>query len=469
MAAPTVTAARIDLARKIGLYAATAITVGNIIGSGIFRSPHSVAQELPTLWLVIAAWVVGGVLSMAGSLVLTELAVTHPRTGGLYVFIREGFGDAWAFVFGWANLWVIKPTVIASIVSVFALYFCEVVGLPKSTEFAVGAGAIVLLTFVNWLGVREGTRTQSVFTTAKLVGILVLCVLAFTMPSVHPPGLVEAKSAGSAGHSMMLAFALAMIGILFAYDGWTDSTYVAGEVKDPQRTMPIAILGGTALVIVVYVLANLAYYKVLSPDEVASYEAVGSETVHRLLGDFGARALAVLVAVSTFGTTNGAILTGPRVTQAMAADGMLWKPLANLDAKRETPALALWVQAALSCLWLYFANGFEDVSGWFVTTSWLFYAVTTATIFAQRSREASGAIARPSYRTPLYPLTPILFLLVTGVIIYSDFSASAPFAGLQQMGITVPRAMAGVLIAGTGFPAYWLWRSRQRGRGAARG
>ena len=452
-----------ELARKIGLYAATAITVGNIIGSGIFRSPHSVAQELPTMWLVIAAWVVGGALSMAGSLVLTELAVTHPRTGGLYVFIREGFGDAWAFTFGWANLWVIKPTVIASIVSVFALYFCQVTGLPKGAEFAVGAGAIVLLTFVNWLGVKEGTRTQSVFTTAKLLGILALCVLAFTLPSVHPPGLVDLQTSGDPGKPLMLAFALAMIGILFAYDGWTDSTYVAGEVKQPQRTMPIAILGGTALVIVVYVLANLAYYKVLSPDEVASYEAVGSETVHRLLGDWGGRALAVLVAVSTFGTTNGAILTGPRVTQAMAADGMLWKPLAKLDAKRDTPALALWVQGLLSCLWLYFANGFEDVSGWFVTTSWLFYGVSTAALFVQRGREARGEIPRPSYRTPLYPFTPIIFLVVTAVIIWSDFSASAPFAGLQQMGITVPRAMAGVLIAATGFPVYWLWRARKRG------
>jgi amino acid transporter len=448
--------------RKIGLYAATAITVGNIIGSGIFRSPNSVAQELPGLPLVILAWVVGGLLSIAGSLVLTELAVTHPRTGGLYVFIREGFGRAWGFTFGWANLWVIKPTVIASIVSVFALYFCQVAGLPKSTEFGVGAGAIVLLTFVNWLGVREGTRTQSVFTTAKLIGILALCVLAFTLPSVHPPELVDLQTAGGSGQPLLTAFALAMIGILFAYDGWTDSTYVAGEVKDPRRTMPIAIIGGTALVIVVYVLANLAYYRVLSPDEVASYEAVGSETVHRLLGDWGARALAVLVAVSTFGTTNGAILTGPRVTQAMAADGLLWKPLAALDPRRETPSLALWVQAALSCLWLYFANGFEDVSGWFVTTSWLFYAVTTASIFMHRAAEKRGEVAPASYRTPLYPVTPVVFLLVTGVIIWSDFSASAPFAGLAAMGITVPRAMAGVLIAATGFPVYFLWRARQR-------
>lgn len=457
------TAPPIELKRQIGLYAATAITVGNIIGSGIFRSPHGVAAEIPGTLFVILAWIAGGVLSICGSLVLTELAVRHPKTGGLYVFIREGFGRGWAFIFGWANLWVIKPTVIASITSVFALYFCQVLGLPKSTELGVGCAAILLLTFVNWLGVREGAGTQSLFTTAKVIGIAMLCVLAFTLPARHAPEPTALVAAGSAGHTLALGFTLAMIGILFAYDGWTDSTYVAGEVKDPQRTMPIAILGGTWLVIAVYVVTNLAYYHVLTPNEVASYEAVGSETVHRLLGDWGARALAVLVAVSTFGTTNGAILTGPRVTQAMAADGLLWKPLAALDAKRETPALALWVQAVLSCAWLWAASGFEDVSGWFVTTSWLFYGVTTATIFVQRAREKRGEQGGASYRTPLYPLTPIVFLVVTAVIIWSDFSSSAPFEGLAKLGIPVPRAMAGVLIAATGLPAYWIWRSRRRG------
>src|SRR5512134_1326851 len=164
MAAPPAIPARQDLhlKRQIGLYAATAITVGNIIGSGIFRSPHSVAQEIHTIALVLLVWVIGGVMSLCGSLVLAELAVAHPRTGGLYVFIREGFGNGWAFMFGWANLWVIKPTVIASITSVFALYFCQVMGWGKETEFAVGAAAILLLTFVNWLGVREGAGTQSV-------------------------------------------------------------------------------------------------------------------------------------------------------------------------------------------------------------------------------------------------------------------------------------------------------------------
>jgi len=449
-----------QLTRQIGLYAATALTVGNIVGSGIFRSPHSVAHELPSLPLVLLAWVLGGVLSICGSLVLTELAVRSPKTGGLYVYIRESFGNAWGFTFGWANLWVIKPTVIASIASVFALYFCQVMGLGKDAEYPVGAAAILLLTFVNWLGVREGAGTQSLFTTAKLAGILILCVAAFTMPSVHPPGVVETPgTAGGAGHPLLQAFALAMIGILFAYDGWTDSTYVAGEVVNPQRTMPIAILGGTWLVVGVYVLTNLAYYKVLTPDEVATYEAVGSETAHRLMGDWGARALAVLVAVSTFGTTNGAILTGPRVTQAMAADGLLWKPLAGLHPRRHSPSFALWVQGALSCAWLWAAGGFEDVSGWFVTTSWTFYAVTTACLFVERAREARGELAPASYRAPFHPWPAVVFLAVTAVIIWSDFSSSPKFEGTF-----IPRAMAGLLIAATGFPVYWLWRGR-RGRG----
>ena len=445
----------LELARQIGLYAATAITVGNIIGSGIFRSPHSVAQELHSVPLVIAAWVLGGVLSLCGSLALAELAVTHPKTGGLYVFIREGFGNAWGFVFGWSSLWVIKPTVIASITSVFALYFCQALHLPHSAELGVGIGAIVLLTFVNGLGVKEGARTQSVFTTLKLIGILALVVLAFTMHATHPAGpLPEGAASGAAStRPLMMALVVAMIPILFAYDGWTDCTYVGGEVVNPARNLPIAIVWGTALVIATYVLTNLAYFRVLSPGDVATYPAVGSEAIGRLLGDWGRHALAVLVAISTFGTTNGAILTGPRVTQAMAADGLLWKPLARLDPARGTPRAALWVQAILACVWLALAGGFEDVSGWFVTTSWLFYGLTTAALFVQRRRErdSNGAIAPATYRTPLYPITPLLFVIVTVAIIASDLSTSGW------------RAAAGVIIAALGFPVYFIWKGRRAG------
>jgi amino acid transporter len=438
----------VDLKRQIGLFAATSITVGNIVGSGIFRSPHSVAQQLDSLGLVLLAWILGGVLSLCGSLVLAELAVAHPKTGGLYVFIREAFGDAWAFVFGWASLWVIKPTVIASIVSVFALYFCEALGIPAPMQLWVGMAAILVLTFVNWLGVKEGTRTQELFTTAKMIGILALIIAAFTLP--HGGAGEAAAIDGPVTHpSMFIAFALAMIPVLFAYDGWTDATYVGGEVRDPSRTLPIAIIGGTVIVIATYVLVNLAYYRVMLPAEVAHFEAVGSETIGRILGDWGRTALAVLVAVSTFGTTNGAILTGPRVTLAMAANGLLWKPLAKIDVKRSSPGPALWLQAVLACAWLALAGGFEDVSGWFVTTSWLFYGLTTAAVFVLRRR---GALAPGAYRTPLYPLTPLLFILVTVALIASDLSDQGW------------RAAAGVIVAALGFPVYYLWKGRHPGR-----
>ena len=452
MAATFVPAARpeIELKRQIGLYAAMAITVGNIIGSGIFRSPHSVAQEIHTVPLVLLAWVIGGVMSLCGSLVLAELAVTNPSTGGLYVYIREAFGNGWAVLFSWANLWVIKPTVIASITSVFALYLCQVLGLGKGAELPVGMGAILLLTYVNVLGVKEGARTQSLFTTLKVIGIIGLCVAAFALPHWGVPADVAAP-AGASAKPLLLALVVAMIPVLFAYDGWTDSTYVAGEILEPRRTLPIAIVWGTVLVIAIYVVTNLAYFHVLAPAEVAAHEAVGAETVRRIaaLGDWGGRALAVLVAVSTFGTTNGAVLTGPRVTLAMASDGLLWRPLAHVNPRSASPDRALWVQGVLSCLWLALSGGFEDVSGWFVTTSWLFYGLTTAALFVQRRREGRAGTRLSEYRTPLWPLPAWVFIIATTGIIVSDLTSSGW------------RAAAGVGMAALGLPVYWLWKGRR--------
>ncbi len=443
---------------RIGLYAATAITVGSIIGSGIFRSPHSVARELTSETLMLAAWIVGGLLSMTGSLVLAELAVAHPHTGGLYVFIREGFGRRLAFVFGWASLTVIKPTVIASITSVFAIYACDALGLAPASQLPVGLAAIGILTFVNWLGVREGSNTQTLLTTLKVLGIAALCVAAFGLPHANPSGADAAPAPPPGTHPLLLAFVAAMIPILFAYDGWTDSTYVAGEIKNPRRSLPIAILGGTAIVIAVYVITNLAYFAVLTPREVATYEAVGSETVRRILGDWGGRALAVLVAVSTFGTTSASILTGPRVTLAMARDGLFLRRAGHVDPRRGTPDFALWLQGALACVWLAVAvRGFEDVSGWFVTTSWLFYGLTIAAVFVHRriahgspapdASDPAGSGRDPApYRTPFYPVTPILFILVTLALIASDLAVSQW------------RAAAGILVAALGFPIYHLWK-----------
>src|SRR6185436_14777612 len=363
------------------------------------------------------------------------------------------------------SLAVIKPTVIASIASVFAVYFCQVVGWSAGAQLPVGLTAIGLLTFVNWLGVREGTATQTTLTTLKVLGILLLCFAAFALPH-HAPGAAASTTSPASPapaapvHPLWLAFVAAMIPIFFAYDGWTDSTYVAGEVVDPRRNLPIAILGGTAVVIAVYVLTNLAYFAVLSPAEMAQAAAVGSETVRRILGEWGGRALAVLVAVSTFGTFSASILTGPRVTLAMASDGLFWKPAAHVHERRGSPDIALWLQCVLSWIWLTVAvKGFEDVSGWFVTTSWLFYGLTIAAVLALRRHrpvpargEATGAAhdVGVGYRTPFYPVTPIVFILVTLGLIASDLAASQW------------RAAAGIAVAALGFPIYHVWKGRSR-------
>jgi APA family basic amino acid/polyamine antiporter len=330
-----------------------------------------------------------------------------------------------------------------------------VVGWSAGAQLPVGLTAIGVLTFVNWLGVREGTATQTTLTTLKVAGILLLCIAAFALPH-HAPAAGAAASATAAPatpmHPLWLAFVAAMIPIFFAYDGWTDSTYVAGEVVNPTRNLPIAILGGTLIVIAVYVLTNLAYFAVLTPAEMAGAVAVGSETVRRILGDWGGRALAVLVAVSTFGTISASILTGPRVTVAMASDGLFWKPAAHVHERRGSPDIALWLQCVLSWVWLTVAvGGFEDVSGWFVTTSWLFYGLTVAGVFILRRKEAAaGREPAASYRTWLYPLTPILFILVTLAIIGSDLASSTW------------RAAAGVVIALLGLPIYHFWFGRRR-------
>jgi amino acid transporter len=446
-----------QMARRIGLYAATCITIGNIVGSGIFRSPSAVAGYLDNEAVVLGAWILGGLMSLCGALVVAELGTLYPAAGGVYVFLREAFGRAWAFTFGWANFLVLGPTVIASIASVFASYLVRTLPVPESSlasaELGAGLAAILLITAVNMAGVHFGTGTQNLFTTAKIVGILLLVIAAFTLtpaaPGTGAPAAEAAPAAGSAassGSPFFLLLASAMIPIFFAYDGWIDLTFVAGEVDRPRRNLPLAIVGGTLVVVTIYVLAQLAYSQVMTLPEMAAEEAVGAETAVRLLGRPGERLLAVLVMVSAFGTLNGSILTRARVTMAMAADDLFWKPLAAVHRVRKTPHVSLMAQGLLACLWLSVARGFEDVSGWFVTSSWLFYGLTVAALFVIRRRGPGG----DSYKVPLYPITPAVFLVVTTSIIVSDLASSGW------------RAASGVLIAALGLPVYALfWRSRR--------
>ena len=378
--------------------------MGNIVGSGIFRSPHSIAQQIEGLPLVLAAWIGGGLLSLAGSLVLAELAVLHPRTGGLYVFIREAFGDLWGFLFGWASLWVIKPTVIASIVSVFALYFCEALRLSPGLEPLVGVGAIVGLTVINLLGVHEGARTQTLFTGLKVAGIALLCGAAFLLPhGAAPAGRSRAVAARAAAAVRRLRHRDDLGAVRLRRLDRRDLRRRRGAqpaaqppAGDPRRHRP--------------------RHRDLRGDQ----PRVLRRPLPRRGGHDPGGRLRDRAPHPGRGRRDGAGPAGGDLdlrdrptgrSSPARASRRRWPPTGSCSGPRRTsirggarPTPRSSCRRVLSIAWLLAARGFEDVSGWFVTTSWLFYGLTMAATFVLRRRHGAP---RAGYRMPLYPWLPI--------------------------------------------------------------
>jgi len=321
-----------ELKRIIGQWSSVALVAGLIIGSGIFASPNDVAKHLPSAWLMLLAWVLGGFLSVAGGLSAAELAVRYPRSGGQYVFLREAFGRAVAFSFGWSYVLIARPSVIAAIATVFAIYFAGLFGLDPGTQKMWAIVAITLFTVVNCLGVKEGTRTQNVFTWTKIVGLALLAgaaLLSGRGDTAHFAGALVP----SLEHSLPVALALGLITILYTYDGWIDVTFVAGEVKNPQKVLPFAIILGTGITLGLYLLANIAYLLLLSPGEMAANENIGAVALARAFGPTGNLLLSTLVMVSTLGILNGVVLTGVRVPYAMAHDKILFSGLGRVHPR----------------------------------------------------------------------------------------------------------------------------------------
>ncbi len=459
------------LRRVIGFWDAAALVVGLIIGSGIFRAPASVAQYLPTAGLMLSAWVIGGMLSLAGCLAAVELGIRYPRSGGQYVFLREAFGPSVAFAFGWTSVLISKPSVLAGIATVFAIYFSGLVGLPSGSHKTLALGALALLTFVNCLGVKSGTRTQNVLTAAKAAGLGLLGVAAFgscrgswshffETPGPFLPPLARVSPAAGPhaaqiAHGLPIALALGLVTILYTYDGWIDVTYVGGEVVQPRRVLPRAILMGTSTCVGLYLLVNCAYIYLLSPSEMPRHENIAAVALRRAFGPAGDAALSLLVVTSTLGILNGSILTGVRVPYAMSRDGMLFRFLGRVHPRTLSPVNALIAQGGLSCLVVLFASGFDEIASLFVSTSWLFYAVSLLGLLVLQRREAAardrGDALSPadqgerSPRIPFSSTAAILFILVTVFIIGADLV----FSGW--------RVLAGIGIVAAGIPVYLLW------------
>ena len=439
------------LPRRIGLWTAVAILVGSTIGSGIFRSPAGIANKLPGPLPLLSIWLVGGLFALCGALTLAEVATVYPQTGGVFVFIREGWGRLWAFLFGWSELVMIRAAALGALSTTFAEYFIRVSGhdpgvAPYSAYVHyIAAVAILLTAGFNYVGVRTAGTVQNLTTLAKVGGLLFIVVLALGLGLPRTGG--HYTPALPAGSFTIAGFGLALVSVLWVYDGWADVSFVAGEVADPQRNLPRVLIIGTSAIIVIYLLANFGYLAVMPVDEIRNSKLVAADVADRLVGVTGVAFVSTVVMISTFGGLNGSMFTGPRILFAMADDGLLFSGMAKVHPRFKTPYVSITVVAILAAIFVL-AGTFEQLADAFVTAIVPFYALAVAAVFPLRRRSDY----HPTFRVPLYPLVPALFVLSTLFLLVN--AIIDPSSRVATLGV-----LGGILV---GIPVYFVTVGRRK-------
>jgi APA family basic amino acid/polyamine antiporter len=423
------------LRQSLGLTHATAMVVGTIIGASIFVQPSEITRQMPSVTGIIGVWLAAGVLTLFGALVCAELASAFPRTGGVYVFLSEAFSPAVGFLWGWAMFWSMHSGIIAAIAVVFARYAAHFYPLGDLGMRLVAVGVIVVLSAVNYVGVRRGGLVQNVFTAAKLVAIAALIVAGLAWS-----GALPASPAGGAGEVTAGGFVLAIAAGLFTYGGWHMVTYAAGETKDAVRTIPRALVIGTLIVTACYAGLNAIYLRVLPLDAVRSSMRVAADAADVLLGGGGASLMAVLVMISTFGAINGIVLAGPRVYYSMARDGTLFGWAGAVHPVYGTPHRAIVLQGVWASV-LALTNTYGMLFSRVIYTEWIFFAAMAVGLMWLRRRPDY----RPAYRVWAYPVVPVVFVLAASVIVVSQIMA-VPADSVIGLGMVL-----------AGLPVYYLW------------
>ena len=415
--------------------------IGGIIGGGIFLTPSTVATRVGSASFILIAWVVGGLVALIGAFCYAELGARRPRAGGGYVYLREAWGPLPAFLYGWALLLVIATGAIAAVAVTFASYALALVGLSPRLTAPVAVGAIVLLTGVNYLGVKPAAVTQNVFTVLKLAALAALIIvgLSFSTSTVlYRPLPTSTAPAGWWG--VVVALGTALVPILFTYGGWQQTNFIAEEIIEPERNLPRALVLGVVVVVAVYLLANLAYLRVLGPGGLAASSAPAAAVMRAVLGPVGSMIIATGIAVSTFGFLNLVILVTPRVFQAMAADGVFFPALARLHPEYRTPTGALLLQAVWAIV-LTLSGTFGQLVSYVAFGDWIFFGLTVAGLFVYRARSL-GPVA--AFRVPGFPWTAGLFVIAAAYVVLSSVLANPAHAGV------------GALLIALGVPVYML-------------
>jgi APA family basic amino acid/polyamine antiporter len=447
------------LRRDLGVWAASAVVVGSIIGSGIFLVPKTMILRVGSPEMVFLVWVAGGVLSLFGALSYAELAAAMPETGGEYAYLREAYGPVWGFLYGWATFWVARGGSIATLATGFFYYLANFlpqlervafhVPLPigaggASLEVRYGqfaaVGVILFLAGVNYLGVRIGGAVQ-VATTAVKIGLILAIVL---IGLCSGQGSAANFSAGVPSSGGVAGFFAALVAALWAYDGWNNVNMVAGEVRNPKRNLTIALIAGTLVVIAVYLVTNLAYFYVLPGSEVARSDRVAAEMMRRILGESGASAVSVAAMISIFAALNGSILSGSRVPYALAVDGYFFRPAALVHPKYRTPGVSILLLSGWASL-VALSGRYEQLFTYVIFASWIFYGMAAASVIVLRIKRPD--LARP-YRTLGYPWVPGLFVLAALAITISTL-------------IDSPReSLVGLALIFAGLPFYFHWKRK---------
>ena len=457
----------ITLVRGLGLVAAVSIIIGNVIGTGVFLKARVMTCNVGTPGMVVTVWVVAGLLSLAGALTYAELAAMMPRAGGEYVFMREAYGRGAGFLSGWMQILIAKTGSQASVALIFAASLNDLTG--KAVEGLSGYGVqltaiavIAAITLLNCAAVRVSGWVATALTFVKVALVLGVGLGAFLLARgdwghfalSNVGGACEGVSPGAM--LGVAGFGAAMLGALWGYDGWNNLTFVAGEIKNPQRNVPIALIGGTILIMLLYVFINAAYFYALPPTAVASVSAnssVAAEVTNSFMAPFSASAKALVAGLvaaalmaSSVGTLHTSVLTGARVPYAMARDGLFFDKLSKVSERTRVPARAVLAQGIWACALVLILRRFDKLTDYVVFGSYIFYGLVTASIFVFRRRQPDAE--RP-YKAWGYPVVPALFLLVTGYLLVNTFWAAPT------------EAVFGLLLIGLGLPVYYLFfRSR---------
>ena len=434
-------AGKLSLARQLGLFDATMLVMGGIVGSGIFINPYVVAQQVHTPALILAAWIFGGVVGVGGAFIWAELAATLPEVGGQYAYLREAYHPAVAFLYGWVLLLVIQTGGMAAVSITFARYFVDLSGL-RTRDWVIAAAALAVLTLINCFGVKTGGRTQSALMVMKIVTIsaLVIAGLALTGGHVNRITVVEREWS-------LTSFGAAMVPVLFAYGGWQTANFLAGEVKEPEKNLPRGLLLGVLGVVVLYIGVNWVCLRSLGPQALAATTTPASAVMRMALGQRGGAFIAAAIAISTLGFLSQSILTAPRVYFAMAEDGLFFRAIAWLDPRTRVPVVAIVLQSAWTIV-IALSGRYEQILNYVISMDFLFFGLTATTLFVFRRRAARGEMyASQAYRMP-HPVSTALFAAICWWIV-----ANTLYRYPQN-------SLIGFVLLLAGIPVYWFWSRR---------